>query len=315
MLDAEAMLRAAKRPLVIGIGGGGDVVGALATAEACRLYNGADPLLGGVTWERRPIDPEPGPRAIEEIEGAIEIAGRVVAASADTRVRGSGVLFAESHMARTLGVHVILIDPTGGPGPVADGLAQAMEPLGADLLVFVDVGGDALGRGDEPGLASPLCDAVLLAAAAELQERGLPVLGGVFALGADGELTMDEIWLRLAEVAAAGGFAGARALTPPVAELLAQVVEEVPTEASAQALRCFRGEVGSAEIRQGRRTVPLSPAGAVTFYFDVVAALGSGATLAHHVRAAGSLDEANAILNALGVRTELDYEREMAASS
>jgi hypothetical protein len=66
VIDAEALLGAARRPLVVGIGGGGDVVGALATAEACRLA-GAEPVVGGVSWERRPIDPEPGPRAESEI--------------------------------------------------------------------------------------------------------------------------------------------------------------------------------------------------------------------------------------------------------
>ena len=60
MSDADALLSAARRPLVLGIGGGGDVVGALATAEACRAH-GARPVVGGVTWERRPIDPRPGP--------------------------------------------------------------------------------------------------------------------------------------------------------------------------------------------------------------------------------------------------------------
>ena len=63
-VDAEALLGSARRPLVLGIGGGGDVVGALATAEASRLYAGADPVVGGVAWERRPIDPVPGPRAV-----------------------------------------------------------------------------------------------------------------------------------------------------------------------------------------------------------------------------------------------------------
>ena len=67
-LDAERLLGGAARPLVIGIGGGGDVVGALATAEACRIYGGARPVLGGVTWERRPIDPAPGPRRVDEVE-------------------------------------------------------------------------------------------------------------------------------------------------------------------------------------------------------------------------------------------------------
>jgi len=42
MTDAEAVLRRARRPLVIGMGGGGDVVGALATAEFARIYDGAD---------------------------------------------------------------------------------------------------------------------------------------------------------------------------------------------------------------------------------------------------------------------------------
>jgi hypothetical protein len=67
-LDAERILRASRRPLVIGMGGGGDVVGALATAEAMRIYDGADPIVGGLTWERRPIDPVPGPRRTDEIE-------------------------------------------------------------------------------------------------------------------------------------------------------------------------------------------------------------------------------------------------------
>ena len=58
--DAEALLRQARRPLVLGIGGGGDVVGALATAEFARLYDGAEPIVGGLTWERRPIDPVVG---------------------------------------------------------------------------------------------------------------------------------------------------------------------------------------------------------------------------------------------------------------
>jgi hypothetical protein len=115
---------------------------------------------------------------------------------------------------------------------------------------------------------------------------------------------------RLAEVAAAGGFAGARGLTPAVAARLEEAVEAVPTEASAQALRCFRGETGNTTIRRGRRTVELSPVGALTFYFDVVAAVGSAARLAAAVADAGGLDDANEILHGLGVRSELDYERD-----
>ena len=80
MLDAEAILRGSARPLVLGMGGGGDVVGALATAEFMRLYDGAQPILGGLSWERRPIDPVPGPRRPSEIEHAEELAPGVMLA-------------------------------------------------------------------------------------------------------------------------------------------------------------------------------------------------------------------------------------------
>jgi hypothetical protein len=319
--DADALLSSARRPLVLGIGGGGDVVGALATAELCRAH-GARPVVGGVTWERRPIDPEPGPRAEAEIEGARTLAPGVLAASGTTRVRDSGVLFAESRMAELLGEETVLVDATRGPAAIADGLAAAAAALEADLIVFVDVGGDVLAHGDEPGLASPLCDSIMLAAAAHLAKRAvcahgeepdpaaIPVLGGIFGVGCDGELTPAEVLERLAEVAESGGFAGARGLTPAIAARLEQAVAAIPTEASAQALRCFHGAIGETAIRQGRRTVELSPAGALTFYFDVSRAIWSAARLAASVIDAEDLEAANELLRARGIRTELDYERD-----
>ncbi len=329
MIDADELLSRSRRPLVLGIGGGGDVVGALATAEASRIH-GAEPVVGGVTWERRPIDPQPGPRAESEIEGGRRLAAGVLAASAGTRVRESGVVFAESRMAGLLAEETVLVDATLGPAQLADGIAAAAASLGVDLIVFIDVGGDALAHGDEPGLASPLCDALLLAAAARLAERALadapagvsgdstsaaggsrpPVLGGIFGVGCDGELTPHEVFERLAEVGAADGLAGARGLTPAIAARLEEAVKVVPTEASAQAVRCFHGEIGPSSIRQGRRSVELSPAGALTFYFDPVAAVRSAARLAAAVTGAQDLEHANEILHDLGVYSELDYERD-----
>jgi hypothetical protein len=305
-------LATSKRPLILGIGGGGDVVGALAVAEHCRLFHGADPIIGGVSWERRPIDPEPGPRTAAEIENAIEIAPGVLAATGDTVIRGRGIPFAESRMAGLLGVQTVLIDVNIGPARLADGIAAAAEAMRADLIVFLDVGGDALAHGDEPGLGSPLCDAVMLAAADLLAERGVAVLGALFGIACDGELTPSEVLERLAEVGAAGGLAGAVGLTPEVSTLLEQAIEVVPTEASAQAVYAFRGLSGEVPIRDGRRTVLLSPLAAVTFFFLVPAAVRSAARLALAVRDSGDLEEANAILRSLGVHSELDWEREAA---
>ncbi len=311
-LDADALLAAARRPLVLGIGGGGDVVGALATAEAARLYHGARPVLGGMTWERRAIDPDPGPRTAAEVAGARELEPGVLLAGPEARVRTSGIRFAEGRMAELLGEETVLVDPTRGPAAMARSLGSAADQLESDLLVFVDVGGDVLAHGDEPGLGSPLCDALMLAVAGRLALSGRPVLGGVFGPGCDGELSVPEVMERLARVAAGGGLAGARGITPAVAARLESAVEAVPTEASAQPVRSFRGVTGGAPIRGGERSVELTPAAAVTIYFDVLVAIQSVGTLARAVDQAATIEEANEALHALGVRTELDFERQRA---
>lgn len=310
MLDADALLAAARRPLVVGIGGGGDVVGALALAEPLRRIHDARPVVGGTTWERTPIDALPGPRRLEEIAGVVEPLGpAALLAGADTRVRESGARFAEARVAELTGEETVLLDPSGGPSAVAEGLTAAIARLAADLLVLLDVGGDALAHGEEAGLASPLCDAVVLAGGAKLAAGGVPVLGAVFGPACDGELELDEVLARVAEIAAGGGLAGARWLTGPAAALLERAVELVPTEASAQPLRAFRGKVGTTTIRAGRREVEISPLGPLTVFFDVPVALDTAARLARAVRWARSLEEANDTLHGLGVRTELDLER------
>src|SRR5204862_4117944 len=139
-------------------------------------------------------------RRTDEIANAIEIAPGVLAASGQTVIAASGIPFAESRVAGMLGVQTVLVDVTLGPKAIADGLGAAAEAMGCDLIVFLDVGGDALAHGDEPGLGSPLCDAVMLAAADLLAERDVAVLGALFGIGCDGALTPGDVPARLAEV-------------------------------------------------------------------------------------------------------------------
>ena len=86
------------------------------------------------------------------------------------------------------------------------------------------------------------------------------------------------------------------------------------TEASAQAVRAFRGASGLTTIRGGTRTLELSPVAALTFYLDVDIAINAVGRLAQAVADAGSLEEANDALHVLGVSTELDYERDAAGA-
>ena len=302
-------LHGAQRVLCLGIGGGGDVVGALATARYARSL-GAETIVGGITWERRPIDPEPGPRLLRDVVGA-EVLNEAVALAGPGTTTSSGIRFAETHMARHLGERTVLVDPNPGPARVAAGLEDAARRLGCDALALVDVGGDVLAHGDERGLASPLADAVMLAAARHL-DPSLRVVATIFGAGCDGELTPAEVLERISEVAARGGWLGAYGLDPEGADELAAAIGVVPTEASAMAVRCARGARGTTTIRRGRRTVQLSPVGGLTFFVDPHIAMATAARLADAVTDADSLQEANAILHRLGVRSELDYEVEAA---
>src|SRR3990170_4787861 len=79
-----------------------------------------------------------------------------------------------------------LVVGVGGGGDVVgalDGLEVAMKELHTDLLVGLDVGGDSLAQGNEPGLRSPLADSIMLAAYAELEKLGHRTLWGVFGYG------------------------------------------------------------------------------------------------------------------------------------
>jgi hypothetical protein len=135
------------------------------------------------------------------------------------------------------------------------------------------------------------------------------VLAAVFGPCCDGELTPEELLGQLALLAADRGMIGLDAITPEMADELERAVDAIPTEASAQAVRCARGALGHATIRAGRRTVPLSPLGASTIYFDADRAVRGVACLARLVLDAPDLEHAHELLKAEGVHTELDYER------
>jgi hypothetical protein len=309
----EDLLRVSTHALIVGVGGGGDVVGALATARFLEFV-GPRFTLGGVSWERIVYDPVPGPRKLSEVRHVAILHPFAWMANRDSQT-DTGVFFAESLMAAAIGRDVLLIDINGGVKGVVDGLETAMQKLDIDLLVGIDVGGDSLARGHEPGLRSPLADSIMLAAYAELESRGLRTMWGVFGYGSDGELTVDEIEAALSCIAGAGGLLGAWSLTPKIATELEQVVKTVPTEASAIPLECFRGVSGTRKIRDGSRNLKLTPLTALTFFMSPTKLYETLSHPAQAVRQSASLEEANDALHAMGIRTELDYERNLISSA
>ncbi len=308
LVSLESLIHGSSRALVIGVGGGGDVVGALATARFLE-FCGLQFHLGGLPWERFVYDPIPGPRNLVEIENARILHPHAWMVNANTHTH-HGIRFTETEMAALYGWEVLHIDINSGVTGAIAGLEAAITALGIDLLVGIDVGGDSLAQGGEAGLRSPLADAVMLAAFTAMEKRGQMTLWGVFGYGSDGELTTSEIEHALARLAEAGGLLGAWALTPQVVSELEDVIEKVPTEASAVPLRCARGAWGEIGIRYDERKVRLTPLTTLTFYLSASVLFNTLSRPARAVAASTSLEEANDALHRLGIKTELDLERE-----
>ena len=297
------------RILVFGAGGGGDAAGAVHIYLKLKRL-GADPILGGIVWERHAVDPHPGPITVEQLVNAEPLSRSAAIVTGETYAIRYG-LEVKPQLARVagaLGVEALAVDSGKGARGVAEALKAASEALGVEAVVAVDVGGDGLALGCEEELWSPLADAVSIAGTLE---SGLPALYAVHSPGADGELPRETVLRYIAEIARMGGLVGVYGLTLEDMETLSRVMEVTVSEASRVPYDSFRGVVGERSIREGTRRVPLDPSMVATYLLGVE-------EVARHTRLPGlvagsrSALQAREALNSACIYTELDLELDLA---
>ncbi len=298
------------RTLVFGVGGGGDVVGAAAIASMLEAM-GADVVIGSVVWERYVVDPVPGPPPLEALSNCLALSRRLALADGDEYyVRGGRkVFFQAAKAARMLNRKVALLDLASGACGVAEGLNTAVEMLGVEAAVAVDVGGDVLAKGFEEDLWSPLADSV---SCSGLYTSRVPTkIICVFGLGVDGELSQEYLLERLAGMARRGALMDAKGLDGEGAAVLERLLRGgIETEASRLIYEAYKGGSGPVTIREGSRTVGLSPLSTIAWFLDPGKAL-EDLPLVKTVTGSRSIGEAREMMNSAGVATELDFEEEL----
>ena len=304
----EDILKNSRKAIVLGIGGGGDIVGTLPTVNLLET-NGTQCVLGGLSWERLTIDPDPGPRKLEEARNVSEINDVVWRCNKDSLTR-AGARFAEAGMAEVLGEETLLVDISYGPAKVFEGITDAARKLGADLVVGIDVGGDVLGFGNEKGLMSPLADAIMTAALYRQSFR-MPTIMGVFGFGSDGELSKEELERSFGIIARNNGMLGSWGVSAKTLKLMEKAISVIPTEASRGPVEYAKGVFSPASIRKGTRKVELDIRSTVTFYVDPRVVYEKISKPAQAVYECETIGEANTKLNEAGIRTELDIETEL----
>jgi Uncharacterized protein conserved in archaea len=294
----------AKKALIIGIGGAGDILGTIPTMIFLRKF-GLETIIGSIIWERIIIDPKPGPRSLEEIENVEIISNSVCLADEKVRMK-HGPIPQASYISKILSQKVVLVDMSKNPSETAKGIKEAMNKLDIDLLFGIDVGGDVLATGQEKNLRSPLADAFMLASLSKIENSIL----GIFGIACDGELRKEEVENRLSDVAKEGGYMGAIGIFKESLEIMEKLSKQMYSEASKLPIEAAKGYRGIVKIREGTRDAEVTIEATVTYYLDLIKAYEIS-PLAKAIVDVKSLDEANEILHEkFNLFTELDFERE-----
>ncbi len=288
------------RTLVVAAGGGGDAITGSALARQLNLDE--PPIVMTYAWDRLMIDPLPGPRGAADFRGLDELAPNVWEIQPTTTPippAGSSL----PHLAEDLPSRLILIDPTGGAVGVADQIAATATHFGATDIALVDVGGDVMTDGTDPGLRSPLADQLALAACVR---TGLPARVVVVAPGIDGELPGDVIRERLSSV----GADQLDDLSATDIEFVRHVFTWHPSEASGLVAAAASGRRGRVEVRDAADLVDLTHATTTVYTADGYK-LHTRVPAAHLTDSASLTDAERTIREQTGI-SELRYETEKA---
>jgi hypothetical protein len=290
------------RQVFVAAGGGGDVIAATMLAARDRAAGPVD--VATFSWDRLIVDPLPGPRSVEDFVGLARLADGVhqVLPTSTTRAPAGSTL---PRLAGAMAARIFLLDANGGAVGLGRQLAGIARYVGADGLTLVDVGGDIVAAGNEPGLRSPLADTLCLAGCLR---SGVPTSVAVCGPGLDGEL--DE-----ATVLARWRLLGSRALpalTAAQVEQFLPILDWHPSEATGLLIRAASGARGTVEVRDAGVLVSLTEHSATIGLLDALR-VADGTSLFAQLADSASLFEANERLRTVRGWTELDYERTKAS--
>lgn len=160
--------RSPGRSLFAAAGGGGDVIAASILRR--KLGRPDDPFVATYSWDRRLVDPTPGPRDASCFDGLTPFGlhNYIVSPSTVSKTPWRSSL---PRIARDFDTCFYLLEPQRGARGVRRQMVELVRRLEVQRVYLVDSGGDVLAHGDEAGLLSPLADSLTLAASDGLRSR------------------------------------------------------------------------------------------------------------------------------------------------
>jgi hypothetical protein len=269
-----------RRAIVMGIGGGGDVIQAIPVANYLRLLGVETIFLGGVSCQWWTEDGNPlsdtwgssvlGPTVYDVKKLSEAEPWAPVVAGVGPRSNFAGKRPAEAVLADQLPADgVFVAGLTDGVVGLRDSLNQVIAEREIDLFVGVDIGSDSFHNGQEAQPAyTSLVDFMSLGAMTQLD---CPVIYGVSGYGCDGEMQLDELDERVSIVMREGGYLGAYGLTQRDVQEMLRAAEAYPDPIEHWSPRAARGEFGTKAVNVGRpwgTVIHVTPLASVMMFFD-----------------------------------------------
>ena len=296
-----------QKALVMGIGGGGDVIQGIPVARLLKQLGVETVYLGGVACSWWTPDGDPlsetwgtavmGPTLydVNQLSPADSLAANIVAVSSETAL---GIRKpCEAYLAESLPADVIfIVGLTEGSQGLAASLNDLIRREGIDLVVGVDIGSDTFfdGKNAMPAKTS-LVDFISMGALLELE---CPVFYGVAGYGADGEMPLDELDERVHRVMKAGGYVGAHGITQGDVAAMEKACQLYGDPVEPISWRAAKGEQGWVNVwphGPWGTAIKITPLAAVMLFFDprTIAESNSRGILA--IQKSTSLEEAEQI--------------------
>ncbi len=296
-----------KSAMVMGIGGGGDIIQGIPIANLMRKLGVEDILLGGVSCQWWTPDGNPladewgsavmGPTLypVSDLEEAELVAPHL--AFVNERSNYGGRRPCEARLAELVPAdEVFVAGLTGGVIGLARSLNHVIAERSIDLFVGVDIGSDSFHDGKEASPAkTSLVDFISLGAITRLE---CPTVYGVSGYGCDGEMQLEELDDRVSRVMRAGGYLGAHGLTQQDVLDMEKASEAYPDPIEPMSFRAARGEFGYKNVWTNGpygTVIKVTPLASVMMFFDPDILGESCATGIADLLQTESLDEAEEI--------------------
>jgi hypothetical protein len=302
-----------KKALIIGIGGGADVVSTLPIRRYLQTKN-INSFIGGVAWQWAwTVDPKPGPRSINEIRNCQKISDTVAIVNSKTFIPGTRGEYPELIISKLYNTQPLLIDMTKGVKGIVYGLKTAINYLGCDLFIGVDAGGDVLETGKEKGIRSPEADSAMLAAMTKLETPN--VLAAV-GLGLDGELTLQELRRNISKCKRHGGYYGSYKLTSQDLQFYKECIENgIKTGVGTLILEASRGIRKSFIKSDKPYPVQISSLATKILFFNPKIVFNYVNVISRTIEKTTEFEEINRAIFQLGIKPMQEREREFLAKS